>query len=443
MEVDGFEADRNRIVMQHLPTGTTKTILPDWHLSPGSIDFSVDGKSLVGTVEHGGRKRAFIVQLHRPGSADTEELTTLDEHDVVFATSTGSASSLHALPSGSLLAIQSSYKAPGEVVLVSRGSDAQSEGKVEPLTHFTSAPKSSLLGVDVGPDPEHFTYKGSNGRDAHGWLLKPPGYSDDRTYPLLVLVHGGPESAWTDSWGIRWNALTFVAQGYVAIALNPAGSTGYGQAYQEEILGQLGGAPFEDVVLGTRHILESMKSLDPSRTVAAGASYGGYMMNWINGHNDDGLFKGLVCHDGIYSTVGMVAATEELYFPFHEMGGPLWGPARAKYEEWSPERFADKWNTPTLVIHGGQDFRLTESEGISVFNTLQHRGVPSRFLYFPKESHWVTNPRNSLRWHEEVFAWLQKYSAGSGSAPDGASNDSGRSPAVAPKEQGLVFQAVQ
>lgn len=408
MDVDGFEADRNRIVLQHIPTGTTKTILSEWDLSPSSISFSHDGKSLVGVVEKQGHKVAFTVALHRP--AGSNEHDWLDKHDVVFVTDSASVNIIQSLPSSQMLLAVGSMRNPGEVLIT------KADAKTLPLTRFADANQSPLRDLDWGSPAKHFSYKGSKGREAYGWLLTPPGYSDDAAkhkYPLLVLVHGGPESAWTDSWSKRWNMAAFAAQGYVTVALNPAGSTGYGQAYQEEILGQLGGAPFEDIIEGTRYILDTMPSVDAQRVVAAGASYGGYMMNWINGHNDENLFKGLVCHDGIFSMQGM-HATEELYFPEYEVGGMMigTGKSRENFLRWSPEAFAHKWRTPMLVIHGGQDFRLTESEGLSAFNCLQRLGVASRFVYFPKESHWVNSPKNSLRWHQEVFSWLSRYSQG-------------------------------
>lgn len=429
MYIDGYEADRNRITIAHIPTNKQVTILPDWQLSPSSIGFSSDGKGLVGVVEKEARKRLFTVELHR-GNGDRlegEAITTLDTHEVVYQTEQGSVSKVESTASANAWVVSAStLRGPGEVYLVSPHAESSNEttkSRAVPLTDFTHEDGSPLAGLDLGPEAEHITYKGANGRDAYAWILKPPGYDEAAKgrYPLLMLAHGGPESAWTDSWGRRWNMAAFAAQGYVCVAINPAGSTGYGQAFTEEILGQLGGAPFEDVILGTKHVLDTMPSVDRTRVVGAGASYGGFMMAWIQGHNDEGLFKGLVCHDGIFSIQGMAFATEELYFPEYEAGGPLLDPAvRQRFMRWSPEQFVHKWRTPMLVIHGGRDYRLTESEGLSMFNVLQRQGVPSRLLYFPHESHWVTKPKNSLKWHAEVFDWLRRYSSETEQAKDDA-----------------------
>jgi len=412
-----YEADRNRITVAHVSTGTIATILPDWQLSPGTIKFSRDGKSLVGTVENQAQKRLFTVELHRGGGEDGDKLTNIDNHEVAWQTEEGAVGSVaRTAHADEWLVSASTLRGPAEVYLLSQKIQNQAnllQSRALPLTKFGQSKSSSLLNVDFGTEAEHFTYSGANGRDAYAWLVKPPGYDENAKgqYPLAVLVHGGPEGAWVNSWSARWNQLVFAAQGFVVVAFNPAGSTGYGQAYQEEILGQLGGSPLQDIQLGTKYVLDKVSTLDKSRVVAAGASYGGFMMNWIQGHNEDKLFKGLVCHDGIFSIQGMYYATEELYFPEHEAGGPLYDPSvREKFLQWSPERFADKWETPMLVIHGGKDYRLTDSEGISAFTLLQRRGIDSRFVYFPKENHWVINPKNSLKWHQEVLGWLKKYS---------------------------------
>ncbi|MCO5596103.1 hypothetical protein L7F22_050163 [Adiantum nelumboides] len=385
-----YEADRNRITVAHVSTGTIATILPDWQLSPGTIKFSRDGKSLVGTVENQAQKRLFTVELHRGGGEDGDKLTNIDNHEVAWQTEEGAVGSVaRTAHADEWLVSASTLRGPAEVYLLSQKIQNQAnllQSRALPLTKFGQSKSSSLLNVDFGTEAEHFTYSGANGRDAYAWLVKPP-----VTMKMLKLV--------------------FAAQGFVVVAFNPAGSTGYGQAYQEEILGQLGGSPLQDIQLGTKYVLDKVSTLDKSRVVAAGASYGGFMMNWIQGHNEDKLFKGLVCHDGIFSIQGMYYATEELYFPEHEAGGPLYDPSvREKFLQWSPERFADKWETPMLVIHGGKDYRLTDSEGISAFTLLQRRGIDSRFVYFPKENHWVINPKNSLKWHQEVLGWLKKYS---------------------------------
>jgi dipeptidyl aminopeptidase/acylaminoacyl peptidase len=414
MYIDGYEADRNRITLMHIATKKQITVMAEWNHSPESVRFTKDGKSLVGVVEKDGQKRLFTIALHREGDDIVD-----GQHEVVFLTDGGSVSGVeNGARADEFIIAASTFRGPAEVYLVSPGHQSASKANaiksnVVQLTDFKHAKGSPLADVDFGPEPEHFTYPGANGRDAYAWLIKPPGYDENAkgARSLVTGVHGGPESAWTNGWSKRWNMLAFAAQGHVVLLPNPAGSTGYGQAYTEEILGQLGGAPMVDVELATKHVLDTLDTIDRERVVAAGASYGGFAMNWIQGHNEEKLYKGLVSHDGIFSFQGMAYATEELYFPEYEAGGPVFQPeVREKFAQWSPERFAHKWETPMLVIHGGRDYRLTDGEGLSCFNVLQRKGVESRLLYYPDESHWVVKPKNSLRWHKEVLAWLAKYS---------------------------------
>jgi len=228
---------------------------------------------------------------------------------------------------------------------------------------------------------------------------------------LAYFIHGGPQGAWTDSWSTRWNPAIFAEQGYVVVAVNPTGSTGYGQKFVDAIQGEWGGKPYEDLAAGIDYLMknEGYNYIDFDHMVALGASYGGYMVNWIQGMPLGRKFKALVCHDGVYSTLNQYSS-EELWFPHHDFEGNIWE-NREGYEKWDPAQKShlDNWATPQMIIHNAKDFRLPISEGIAAFNVLQVKGIPSKFLTFPDENHWVLNPANSLMWHTEIFKWIQQW----------------------------------
>ena len=238
-----------------------------------------------------------------------------------------------------------------------------------------------------------------------------------KKYPLAFLIHGGPEGSWDTSWSYRWNPQLFANRGYAVVTINPHGSSGMGIEFQDAVRNDWGGAPFQDLMLGYQYVKENYKWIDMNRVGACGASYGGYMVNWIQGNNDDKKFKCLVTHDGVFSTVTMFYATEEMWFPLSEYcPHDKWGctpfnseEERIGYEKFSPESRVDHWNTPHLIIHGSKDYRIPITEGISAFTALQIRGVQSRFLHFPDENHWVLKPENSIKWYEEVLGWLDKF----------------------------------
>ncbi|KAK1999173.1 prolyl oligopeptidase [Colletotrichum falcatum] len=254
---------------------------------------------------------------------------------------------------------------------------------------------------------DEFWFKGAEGYDVHALVLKPSNFDENKKYPLAFLVHGGPQAAWTDSWSTRWNPAIFAEQGYIAVMPNPTGSTGYGQQHTDNIQNEWGGRPYVDLVKCFDHIEKNIPYIDSGNAVALGASYGGYMINWIQGHELGRKFKALVCHDGVFSTLNQWS-TEELFFPIHDFGGLLWE-NRESYEKWDPARHLDQWSTPQLIIHNELDYRLPISEGLAMFNVLQARGVPSKMLMFPDENHWVLKPENSLIWHREVLDWINKY----------------------------------
>jgi dipeptidyl aminopeptidase/acylaminoacyl peptidase len=269
-----------------------------------------------------------------------------------------------------------------------------------------SRANAKLLNQLDTPRPESVKIK-VEGADMQMWILKPPGFDPKKKWPLAFLVHGGPQGAWEDGWSNRWNPELWAAQGYVVALPNPRGSTGFGQKFTDEISGDWGGKCYDDLMAGLAY-MEKQDYIDKERMAAAGASFGGYMMNWFEGHTTK--FKTLITHCGVYNFDSMYATTDEIWFDEWEHGGKPWDKdKREAFEKFSPHRYADKFQTPMLIIHNDLDFRVPVSEGLQLFNTLQRKGIPSKLINFPDEGHWVSKPRNSEYWHKEVFAWLARY----------------------------------
>ena len=259
------------------------------------------------------------------------------------------------------------------------------------------------------PKPESVTLPGAGDVPTQMWILKPPGFDPSKKWPVAFLVHGGPQGAWEDGWSYRWNPQAWAARGYVVALPNPRGSTGFGQKYVDEISGDWGGKCYEDLMKAADYV-EKLPYVDKERIGSAGASFGGYMMNWFSVKT--GRFKCLINHCGVYNFESMYTTTEEIWFDEWEHSGPPWGKGRESYEKFSPHRFAEnlaKFKTPMLIIHNDLDFRVPISEGTQIFTALQRQGVPSRFVNFPDEGHWVLKPKNSQYWYKEVFTWLEKY----------------------------------
>jgi dipeptidyl aminopeptidase/acylaminoacyl peptidase len=254
--------------------------------------------------------------------------------------------------------------------------------------------------------PEEFWFEGADGDQVHGWLLKPVGFKEGSKYPVAYLIHGGPQGSYTDHFHYRWNPQAYAGAGYVTVAVNFHGSTGYGQAFTDSIRRDWGGKPYRDLMLGLDHVIASYDYVDGERVCALGASFGGYMVNWIAGQTN--RFACLVNHDGEFDVRASYFATEELWFPEWDFGGPPWEQAEL-FTRWSPAEHVGKWKTPMLVIHGAKDYRLPDTEGFATFNALQRLGVPSKFVYFPDENHWVLKSRNSVFWHDTVIAWLDEW----------------------------------
>ena len=247
------------------------------------------------------------------------------------------------------------------------------------------------------------TFSGAGGSRVQMWIVKPPDFDPTKKYPLVYMVHGGPQNSWLNGWSYRWNPQLWAAQGYVLALPNPRGSTGFGQQFVDEISRDWGGKVFEDLMKGVDTLMH-FPYIDTARKAAAGASFGGYMMNWFEGHTD--RFKTIICHDGTYNFYSSYGVTEETWFDEWDHGIPWETPDFAKY---SPNMYANNFKTPMLVIHGELDYRVPVSEGMQLFTALQRQGIPSKFLYFPDEGHWVLKPQNSELWHKTVFEWLADY----------------------------------
>jgi dipeptidyl aminopeptidase/acylaminoacyl peptidase len=253
---------------------------------------------------------------------------------------------------------------------------------------------------------EGFSFPGADGEPVFGWLLRPPGFDPGKKYPVIFLIHGGPQGAWHDEWHNRWSYQMFAAPGYVVVAINPRGSTGYGQKFTDQISQDWTGRVYDDLMKGLDHVLKKYEFVDAQRIGACGGSYGGFMVNWIAGHSE--RFRALVSHAGVFDLTSKYGTTEELWFPEWEFGGPPWEKPE-HYRERSPSGSVANFKTPTLVIHGALDFRVPDAQGLGMFTSLQRRGVPSRFVWFPDEGHWIQKPQNRVVWWNEVLAWLDKY----------------------------------
>jgi dipeptidyl aminopeptidase/acylaminoacyl peptidase len=253
---------------------------------------------------------------------------------------------------------------------------------------------------------EPFWFSGANHDRVEGFLVKPPNFDPDKKYPVKFLIHGGPQGAWGDDWSYRWNPELFASNGYVAVMINFRGSTGYGQKFTDAIRGEWGGAPFDDLMKGLDYAEQHYRFIDKDRECALGASYGGYMANWILGQTH--RFQCIVSHDGMFNTQSAWGTTEELWFNEWEFEGTPYN-HRELYRKWSPHLNATNFKTPTLVIHGQKDYRLDVSEGFQLFTTLQRLGVPSKMLYFPDEGHWVLKPQNSRLWYKTVNDWVDQW----------------------------------
>ncbi|KKK26853.1 hypothetical protein ARAM_003451 [Aspergillus rambellii] len=401
MRQDGYESDKNRIL--YIPNPWNGEMIEAfassddkglWNLSPSALTFSNDDKSLFIQVEEYGRGVLYQMPVANIRHSTPEVLKKITHSGYVTDVYPAAFNSCNLLVSSNNLVDNSVWtvinpEAPEDTrVISSIGRGGATFG---------------LCSTQV----DEIWYRGADDCPVHAWVVKPSTFKPGNKYPLAFLVHGGPQGAWNDQWSTRWNPAVFAEQGYVVITPNPRGSTGYGQDFTDAIRCSWGGLPYIDLEKGFDYIEKNLDYVDTSRAVALGASYGGYMMNWIQGQPLGRRFKALVTHDGVFSTTSLLAS-EELYFPIHDLKGTLWK-APENWAQWDPSRHLDKWETPHLIIHNELDYRLTVAEGLSAFNVLQMKGIESAFLTFPDENHWVLNPENALMWHYTIFNWVNKH----------------------------------
>lgn len=389
MRVAGYEADRYRIVTKSWEStgnqpkvGVRKWVSEGWDRSAYSLGWTEDGKSFLVHANHLGRRALFRVDarsgeakvLVDGGSVKSEEMT---DGRIVFA--------------------EDNFNSPVQVFSVNaEGGDRRQ------LTHFN---EDVLETVALG-EAEQFTFTGANDDEVYAWVMKPANFDPSRKYPVAFLIHGGPQGSFGQGFHYRWNPQTYAGAGYAAVMVDFHGSTGYGQEFTDSIQDNWGGWPLKDLQLGLAAALERYDWMDGDFVAALGASYGGYMINWIAGNWPD-RFTCLVNHDGLFDLKSMYFATEELWFPEREFKGQPWN--SKAYDRWNPSNYVDRWKTPMLVVHGELDHRVPVGEGLQTFTALQRQGIPSRLLYFPDENHWVLKPKNSLQWHEEVLGWLDRW----------------------------------
>ena len=378
----GYESDRWRLMVYERANGRITNLTEPFDRHVEGFAWSPDSRQIFLTATDNARDPIYVI--------DAAGGTPRKLADGTFG-------DLQVTGDGkTLVATQVSLTYPAEVVKLN--ADGSGLARVTRVNDALLAP----FGLRPG---ESVTYTGAAGKQVQAWIVKPPDFDSAKKYPLLILIHGGPQGVWGDAWSYRWNPQLFASAGYVVFAPNPRGSIGWGQALIDDINQDWGGKAYEDVMKGT-DFAEALPYVEKGRTAAAGASYGGYMINWIAGQTD--RYRALVSHDGVFDLVSMYGATEELWFTDWEFKGPYWE-SKELYERWTPSRNAKNFKTPTLVIHGELDYRVPLEQGLGMYTALQRKGVPSKLLIFPDENHWVLKPVNSVRWYQEVLGWLDQW----------------------------------
>ena len=378
----GFESDRFGVWVMDLKTGARREVDPAWDRSAGALAWSADGRSLLVTAEDVGQSRLFSID------AASGAVKALTADGSVSAVSQGG---------GTVVFSRNTLDGPDQLYRLA------SEGKAARITDVDA---DKLADVQFSPF-EAFTFAGWNGESVHGYVVKPYGYKPGQKYPVVYLIHGGPQGSFGNGWSYRWNPQVWAGWGYGVVMVDFHGSTGYGQAFTDAISQHWGDRPLEDLQKGWTAALAKYDFLDARRACAAGASYGGYMIYWMAG-NWKAPWKCLIDHDGVFDNTMMGYATEELWFSEWENGGTPWENPDG-YARFDPQRHVADWTVPMLIVHSGHDYRIPLEQGLGAFTALQRKGVPSEFLTFPDESHWVLKPQNSVQWHETVEAWLKRW----------------------------------
>ncbi|MBL7188241.1 MAG: S9 family peptidase [Phycisphaerae bacterium] len=383
MAKPGYESDRLRIVLRRWPGGAERVLTESWDRSPSSVCFSADGKTIYATATNLGQRSLFAVDV-RTGAAET----VLREGSIRSPGVAGSR----------IVYGMDTLRSPVEFYSVKPdGSDVR---------RITTINSEKIAAVRMG-DYEQFTFAGWNGETVHCYIVKPIDFDARKKYPVAFMIHGGPQGSFGNSFHYRWNPQAYAGAGYAAVMVDFHGSTGYGQAFCDSIRGDWGGKPLEDLQKGLAAALKRYAWMDGNKVGALGASFGGFMINWIAGNWPD-RFRCMVNHDGNLCERMAYYDTEELWFgEWDHLGTPWDNPAG--YEKHNPVNFVKNWKTPMLVIHGALDFRVADTQGLATFNALQRRGIPSKLLYFPDENHWILKPANSILWHETVIGWLNEW----------------------------------
>ncbi len=383
MSVPGYESDRCRVMVRAWPDGPDREAAGGWDRSPEEITWSADSRTLYATADSLGQHPLFAIDVAEGGV-----------RPVVKEGHVGSPSAA----GGLVLFTREDFGAPADL------HTARPDGLgLRPITRVNAG----LLSQIAMGASEQFAFAGWNGETVHAWVVKPPGLDPAGKVPVALLVHGGPQGSWDDDFHYRWNPQVYAGAGYAALLVDFHGSTGYGQAFTDSIQGDWGGKPLDDLKAGLAAALARYPWMDGDRVAALGASFGGYMMNWIEGAWPD-CFRCLVSHDGNLDEFHAYFDTEELWFPERDHRGTPWQ-APESYQRHNPVNLVSQWKTPILVVHGGKDYRVVETQGLSTFTAAQRRGVPSELLHFPDENHWVLKPQNSLVWHETVLRWLDRW----------------------------------
>ena len=395
MQRPGFEADRFGIMLRDLKTGTTRELLPLWDRSADGLQWSLDGKTLYTMADEQGQRRLFAIDV-----AKSEVRALTDQGTVRSFALAG-----HSVSGHSIVYALDTLDMPTQLFQIdTTGSHASTPVA---LTHHNAA---TLANVGFGTY-EQFSFKGWKDDAVYGYVVKPVGFVAGKKYPVAFIIHGGPQGSMGNDFHYRWNPQTYAGAGFAVVFIDFHGSTGYGQAFTDAISDHWGDRPLEDLQKGWAYALAHYDFLDGANACALGASYGGYMINWIAGNwptPASGAWKCLVSHDGLFDTRMSYYDTEELWFDEWEHGGPQYDHLE-KFERFNPVNHVAKWRVPMLIVHNDLDFRVPIDQGISAFTALQRRGIPSQFLRFPDENHWVLKPQNSLQWHHTVEAWIKRW----------------------------------
>ena len=383
MKRPGYEADRFRIILQDWPKGGKRVLTEKWDRSPSSLCFSPDGKEIYATAADTGQDPLFAIDVK------TGDVRTIVKEGTVGSPCAAGDKIVYSL---------NSLSSPADLYSVNReGGDARK---------ITDINAEKVAATRMG-EYEQFSFKGWNDETVYCYVVKPADFDANKKYPVAFLIHGGPQGSFGNTFHYRWNPQAYAGAGYAAVMVDFHGSTGYGQAFCDSIRGDWGGKPLEDLQKGLAAALDRYPWMDGKRVGALGASFGGYMVNWIAGNWPD-RFKCMVSHDGNLDERMAYFDTDELWFPEWDHEGTPWDNPKG-YEEQNPLNFVKNWKTPMLVIHGGLDYRVVDSQGLAAFNALQRLAIPSKLLHFPDESHWVQKPNNSILWHETVIAWLDHW----------------------------------